>query len=587
MVLDRLPSPTLSELGTWLRRSETHVVHFVGHGDFDEGLREGVVYFQDETGRRSPVTASTLGPYLRDHDPLRMVVLNACRSARTDSVDPFGGMAQGLVQQDASAVVAMQFPISDKAAVKFTGEFYGALVDGLPVDQAVSSARKALLDGFRDEWATPVLFLRAPDGNIFENVHAAAGAVPTAEQTPGPTPPGPGSSGGEPVPPVPPPPGTSAQPEEASPLAWVRSHLAVVLSAVAAVVVLVVLAVVVLPLGGDEPPPEEPVDNGLVDLPRSSALPGTQMLVAAGATPSKMRLWLVDVGNSTLSHEVTVGTRNEWLPVLGPGRDSVIYSRQELNSNDDYQLRVAAAGTGDDPQALFDPPPQQCSRHSGRPAWAQPGGPESAFLVMRCVDDVDNRLSLVKVDATGKAQTLDVLDANGEPWARFGDPTLSPDGSMVVLWVTNDPKAEAGSLYAITLADGTSHPLLDEARPREFSDPVFSPVRDDQIIAFRRAVEAPQDPNDPTGPTKTSFDIFTARIDDNLQAVDVTSLVGTSASEEDPTFSPDGTRIAFTSTLGGRATLTMVDTTPGSAPVPVPVPTDFPVVVKVPSWSNR
>ena len=122
--------------------------------------------------RRSPRRCS--GPYLRDHDPLRMVVLNACRSARTDAVDPFGGMAQGLVQQDATAVVAMQFPISDRAAVTFTGEFYGALVDGLPVDQAVSSARKALLAEFRDEWATPVLFLRSPDGNIFENVHAAS-----------------------------------------------------------------------------------------------------------------------------------------------------------------------------------------------------------------------------------------------------------------------------------------------------------------------------------------------------------------------------------------------------------------------------
>ena len=100
-------------------------------------------------GGAAPVTSSTLGPYLRDHDPLRMVVLNACRSARTDTTDPFGGMAQGLVQQDATAVVAMQFPISDRAAVKFTGEFYGALVDGLPVDQAVSSARKSLLAGFQ------------------------------------------------------------------------------------------------------------------------------------------------------------------------------------------------------------------------------------------------------------------------------------------------------------------------------------------------------------------------------------------------------------------------------------------------------
>src|SRR6478735_9016582 len=191
VALDRLPSATLSELGTWLRRSETHVVHFIGHGDFDPGLREGVIYFQDQAGRRSAVTSSTLGPYLRDHDPLRMVVLNACRSARTDTTDPFGGMAQGLVQQDATAVVAMQFPISDRAAVKFTGEFYGALVDGQPVDQAVSSARKSLLDGFQDEWATPVLFLRSPDGNIFENVHAGPGVVPVKPDEVRPDPPDP------------------------------------------------------------------------------------------------------------------------------------------------------------------------------------------------------------------------------------------------------------------------------------------------------------------------------------------------------------------------------------------------------------
>ena len=142
-------------------------------------------------GGAAPVTSSVLGPYLRDHDPLRMVVLNACRSARTDAIDPFGGMAQGLVQQDATAVVAMQFPISDRAAVTFTGEFYGALVDGLPVDQAVSSARKSLLAEFRDEWATPVLFMRSPDGNIFENVHAAPGVVPPEPDESGPTPPGP------------------------------------------------------------------------------------------------------------------------------------------------------------------------------------------------------------------------------------------------------------------------------------------------------------------------------------------------------------------------------------------------------------
>ena len=169
----------LSELGPWLRRQPTHIIHFIGHGDFDERLREGVLYFQDKLGGRTAVTSTVLGPYLRDHDPLRMVVLNACRSARTDAIDPFGGIAQGLVQQDATAVVAMQFPISDRAAVTFTSDFYGSLADGLPVDQAVTSARKALLAEFRDEWATPVLFMRAPDGAIFENVVAEALPAPT------------------------------------------------------------------------------------------------------------------------------------------------------------------------------------------------------------------------------------------------------------------------------------------------------------------------------------------------------------------------------------------------------------------------
>ena len=198
VVLDRLPRPELSELGPWLRRQQTHIIHFIGHGDFDDRLREGVVYFQDKLGGRTAVTSSVLGPYLRDHDPLRMVVLNACRSARTDAVDPFGGMAQGLVQQDATAVVAMQFPISDRAAVTFTSDFYGSLADGLPVDQAVTSARKALLAEFRDEWATPVLFMRAPDGHIFENVApepAPSGDVPeplagSGPQSPVPTTPG-------------------------------------------------------------------------------------------------------------------------------------------------------------------------------------------------------------------------------------------------------------------------------------------------------------------------------------------------------------------------------------------------------------
>jgi hypothetical protein len=182
--IDRLPAPTIQALSAWLRQHDVHILHFIGHGDYDDRIQDGVVYFQDRYGRSTKVSPTVLGPYLRDHDPLRLVLLNACQSARVDTTDPFSGMAQGLVQQDCTAVVAMQFPISDGAATTFTAEFYGALADGFPVDQAATSARKALIAEYAAEWATPVLFLRAPDGRVFD--HIVAQPTVTAVPTPAP-----------------------------------------------------------------------------------------------------------------------------------------------------------------------------------------------------------------------------------------------------------------------------------------------------------------------------------------------------------------------------------------------------------------
>jgi hypothetical protein len=181
VVVDRLPSPTMAQLSVWLAHHEVHILHFVGHGDFDERVQSGVLFFCDPYGRSVPIGPETLGPFLHDHDPLRLVVLNSCRSARAEATDPFGGMAQGLVQQDVTAVVAMQFPISDGAAVAFTAAFYGAVSDGIPVDQATTEARKALLISHPGEWATPVLFMRAPDGRVFDDITAQQ---PTASEPP-------------------------------------------------------------------------------------------------------------------------------------------------------------------------------------------------------------------------------------------------------------------------------------------------------------------------------------------------------------------------------------------------------------------
>jgi hypothetical protein len=166
--LERLEAATLAALLQQLRRGEWHVFHFIGHGGFDQDTQDGVLLLEDQTGRGLRVSGQDLGVLLNDHDPLRLVIFNACEGARADPSDPFAGTAQSLLQRGVPAVVAMQFEITDPAAIKFAQELYAAVADGYPLDAALTEARKAIwADGNQVEWATPVLYLCAPDGRIF------------------------------------------------------------------------------------------------------------------------------------------------------------------------------------------------------------------------------------------------------------------------------------------------------------------------------------------------------------------------------------------------------------------------------------
>src|SRR6185295_9477378 len=115
-----------------------------------------------------------LGTIFHDHGSLRLAVLNACEGARASAEDPFSGVAPSLVRQGIPAVIAMQFEITDAAAIQFGHEFYQAVADGYPVDAAVTEARKGIFSADNDlEWATPVLYMRAHDGMIFDVTAAA------------------------------------------------------------------------------------------------------------------------------------------------------------------------------------------------------------------------------------------------------------------------------------------------------------------------------------------------------------------------------------------------------------------------------
>src|SRR5688572_3236734 len=106
-----------------------------------------------------------LGRLLDGHQSLRVAVLNACVGARGSERDVFSSTAAILVQRGLPAVLAMQYEISDRAAIEFARSFYEAVADAYPVDAAVAEARKAISFAVENslEWGTPVLYMRSPD----------------------------------------------------------------------------------------------------------------------------------------------------------------------------------------------------------------------------------------------------------------------------------------------------------------------------------------------------------------------------------------------------------------------------------------
>jgi formylglycine-generating enzyme required for sulfatase activity len=165
-----LDGQSADDLQRAMRRGPWHILHFIGHGSFDQGREEGLIHLADATGKAAPLYATQLARLLaRQRHDLRLVLLNACEGARGGRLDLFAGTAATLVGSGIPAVLAMQYEITDDAAIAFARIFYEALADNLPVDSAVTDARNSMIlrNRYSLEWGTPVLYLRSPDGQLF------------------------------------------------------------------------------------------------------------------------------------------------------------------------------------------------------------------------------------------------------------------------------------------------------------------------------------------------------------------------------------------------------------------------------------
>lgn len=155
-----------------MRSAPIHSVHFMGHGTYDEKAGLGGLVLEAPSGRATPVVGKSLGRLVSglETQPV-FAVLNGCDTGRSGAGGgpwPFGYAATALMDAGLPASVAMQLPVWDDAARRFSAVLYRALQGGLCVEQAVAEARLSLSEQFPGPaWTVPALFMRVSQGRLF------------------------------------------------------------------------------------------------------------------------------------------------------------------------------------------------------------------------------------------------------------------------------------------------------------------------------------------------------------------------------------------------------------------------------------
>ena len=425
ITVDRMEEATLEQLQRRLRRNEYHIFHFIGHGGYGERGQGGVLLFENAEGRSEPVSAEFLRTLFQNKKTLRLAVLNACEGARTDPTDPFAGVAQSLVRGGVAAVIAMQFEISDEAAIILSSEFYSALADGYPVDAALAEARTAVYTrSSAVEWAIPVLYLRSPDASIFD-VEA---------------------------PPVPPPtpPKRSLPPKRTSPREpngdRRRRRILVGAGVLAVVAAIAIVAIVFAP--GPTPPP----------LPPSAPV---SLLNKVVFVHDGNIMW-VDPESGERG-VVRRGDAHYFAPSVSPNGTELLFAAYVDGSADDEQLDVFRAPVdGSDPVNLTEEPGGDWA-----PSWS-PDGDKIVFETMR-----DGNHEIYVMDADGR-HPENLTENDGADKL----PEWSPDGEHIAFESNRDGDND---IWIMDANGNNAHALTSQGR--DDGAPVWSP--DGQEILYR------------------------------------------------------------------------------------------------------
>lgn len=180
--------PTMTALKKELEQAAVlgkpfHILHFDGHGIFDEKTGKGALCFEHEldNDKLLPevvklVYANDLARLLIKHH-IPLVFLEACQTAQSDE-DPNASVAVALLQAGITSVIAMTHMVLIETARRFVGTFYQQLVSGQSISSSVTTGQKALMQStdrinipgagklYMQDWFVPVLYQRQ-DSHLF------------------------------------------------------------------------------------------------------------------------------------------------------------------------------------------------------------------------------------------------------------------------------------------------------------------------------------------------------------------------------------------------------------------------------------
>ena len=139
-----------------LMRLRPHIVHYIGHGGYDEQVG-GILLWEDEQGNELPFTDRRLADLLRPRG-LHAVVLHACQTGRRDARSDVLGVAGTLVREGIPAVLAQQGSFTYASSQRASETWYTALTSGLSFADALFEVRQALVQADRPDWAVPILY---------------------------------------------------------------------------------------------------------------------------------------------------------------------------------------------------------------------------------------------------------------------------------------------------------------------------------------------------------------------------------------------------------------------------------------------